>query len=181
MTVLATDRSGRLARAEERDGVRRRCAAAPGRPRRDYYLSPGLAAEVIARGDWDLVHVQGVHTFVPPLAMAAARASRTPYVLTFHSGGHSSAGRAPGPRRAVAGAGAAAAPAPTTSSRSAASSAATSREATGIDPARFTVVRNGGALPPVRRRHRARSRAGSSPAAGSSTTRATTARSRRCR
>ena len=89
VTVLATDRSGRLARTEERDGVhivRRRSWPAE----RDYYASPGVA-EVIARGSWDLVHVQGVHTLVPPLAMAAARASRTPYVLTFHSGGHSSA------------------------------------------------------------------------------------------
>lgn len=146
ITVLATDRSGRLARTESRDGydiLRRRSWPAE----KDFYVSPGLAAEV-ARGHWDLVHVQGVHTFVPPLAMAAARASRTPYVLTFHSGGHSSAARrqarglqwrllAPLLRRAD-------------------HLIAVSRferthfsEATGIDPSGFTVVPNGGALPPA--------------------------------
>lgn len=146
VTVLTTDRSGRLARAEERDGyavVRRRSWPAE----KDYYLSPGLAAEV-ARGDWDLVHVQGVHTLVPPLAMAAARATRTPYVLTFHSGGHSSAARrrARGAQWRVL----------TPLLRGADHLVAVSRfershfsEATGIDPAGFTVVPNGGALPPL--------------------------------
>jgi len=146
VTVLTTDRSGRLPRTETRDGyrvLRRRSWPAE----RDYYLSPGLATE-IRRGDWDLVHVQGIHTFVPPVAMAAARASGTPYVLTFHSGGHSSAARrgvrglqwrllAPLLRRA-------------------AHLIAVGRfertsfsRATGIDPDRFTVVPNGGALPPA--------------------------------
>jgi hypothetical protein len=36
------------------------------------------------------VHVQGVHTLVAPLAMFAAARSRVPYVVTFHTGGHSS-------------------------------------------------------------------------------------------
>ena len=146
LTVLATDRSGRLPRAEERDGyrvVRRRSWPA----QRDYYLSPGLAAE-IARGRWDLVHVQGIHTLVPPLAMAAARASGTPYVLTFHSGGHSSAARrqARGAQWRIL--------APLL--RRAERLIAVSRferthfsRATGIEASRFTVVPNGGSLPPT--------------------------------
>ena len=146
VTVLTTDRSGRLARAESRDGydvLRRRSWPAE----KAYYLSPGLAT-AIARGHWDLVHVQGVHTFVPPVAMAAARASRTPYVLTFHSGGHSSAARrrARGAQWRVL----------TPLLRGADHLIAVSRfershfaAATGIDPAGFTVVPNGGALTPV--------------------------------
>lgn len=87
--VLATDRGGELPRAERVDGyvVRR----FPAYPRgRDWYLSPGLAWAVL-RTRADLVHVQGVHTLVPPLAMLAAILRRAPYVLTFHSGGSSSA------------------------------------------------------------------------------------------
>jgi glycosyltransferase involved in cell wall biosynthesis len=57
---------------------------------RDWTFSPGIALEVL-RGRFDLVHCQGVHTAVPPLAMLAAYVSRTPYVVTFHTGGHSSA------------------------------------------------------------------------------------------
>jgi len=38
----------------------------------------------------DLVHVQGYHTFVAPMAMWAARRAGIPYVVTFHSGGHDS-------------------------------------------------------------------------------------------
>jgi glycosyltransferase involved in cell wall biosynthesis len=146
VTVLATDRSGALPRQEPMAGyqvVRRRSW-----PReQDFYLSPGIAP-VIARGGWDLVHVEGIHTFVPPLAMLAARASRTPYVLTFHSGGHSSPARqgirsaqwrtlAPLLRRADR-------------------LIAVSRferslfsEAIGVPESRFALVPNGGALPPV--------------------------------
>ncbi|WP_345453812.1 glycosyltransferase family 4 protein [Nocardioides marinquilinus] len=144
VTVLATDRSGALDRSETRDGyrvLRRRSWPAE----RDYYLSPGVAADV-ARGRWDLVHVQGVHTFVPPVAMAAARASRTPYVVTFHSGGHSSPARRDARRlqwRAL-----------TPMLRRAEHLIAVSRferahfaGATGIDETRFSVVPNGGALP----------------------------------
>lgn len=151
LTVLATDRSGRLARHEVIDGydvLRRRSW-----PReRDYYLAPGIAS-VIARGPrsgqkWDLVHVQGVNTLVPPVAMTAARASRTPYVLTFHSGGHSSAVRrsARGAQWRLL----------TPLLRRAEHLIAVSRferthfsEATGIPLDRFSVVPNGGALPPV--------------------------------
>jgi glycosyltransferase involved in cell wall biosynthesis len=55
----------------------------------DLYLAPALRA-FIKQGHWDLIHIQGCHTFFPPLAMLTARATKTPYVVTFHSGGHSS-------------------------------------------------------------------------------------------
>ncbi len=58
-------------------------------PRRDYYLAPKII-EVIKQGAWDLIHCQGCHTFVPLLAMWAARIVRKPYIVTFHTGGHSS-------------------------------------------------------------------------------------------
>lgn len=146
VTVVATDRSGRLPRTERVDGydvVRRR-----GWPRRrDYYFSPGLAG-VVARGDWDLVHVQGVHTLAAPTAMAAALAARTPYVLTFHSGGPVTAARAATRTahwRLIA---------PLV--RQAAELVAVSPfEVTHfagplrVDPSWMVVVRNGGALPPV--------------------------------
>lgn len=146
LTVLTTDRSGALPRQERMDGydvMRRRSWP----KQSDLYLSPGLPA-VIARGGWDLVHIQGVHTFVPPVAMSAALAAGIPYVLTFHSGGHSSSVRSgirntqwkvlsPLLRRAdhlIA------------VSRFERSHFAA---ATGLDESRFTVVPNGGALPPV--------------------------------
>jgi glycosyltransferase involved in cell wall biosynthesis len=146
LTVLTTDRTGRLPKFDSMDGypvVRRRSW-----PREsDYYFSPGLA-EVILRGDWDLVHFQGVHTLVPPVGMLAATLARVPYVLTFHSGGHSSelrsAGR--GTQWKVL----------TPLLRRASALVAVSRferdhfsAATGIDRSRFTVIPNGGALPPV--------------------------------
>ncbi len=59
---------------------------------RDYYLAPEIYS-VIKQGNWDLVHCQGCHTLVPPLAMFAAKEAKIPYVLTFHTGGHSSGWR----------------------------------------------------------------------------------------
>ncbi len=88
ITVLATDRAGDLPAEEEVNGVRiLRVPAYPAR--RDYYFAPQIA-RVIRRGDWDLVHVQGFHALVPPLAMLAARRAGIPYVVTSHTGGHSS-------------------------------------------------------------------------------------------
>lgn len=58
-------------------------------PERDYYFAPGLA-RVICRGEYDIVHCQGYHTFAAPIAMLAALAAHIPYVVTLHSGGHSS-------------------------------------------------------------------------------------------
>jgi glycosyltransferase involved in cell wall biosynthesis len=88
ITVLATDRSRRLPRLEVIEGVS--VLRVPAWPRsRDYYLAPGIAA-VIRQRRWDLVHCQGIHTPVPLLAMISARRVGIPYLITFHTGGHSS-------------------------------------------------------------------------------------------
>jgi glycosyltransferase involved in cell wall biosynthesis len=88
VTVLTTDRGGKLPQAERRDSVEiLRARAWPAR--RDYYIAPAIFPRV-ATGSWELVHVQSYHTLVAPLAMAAALRAGTPYVLTFHGGGHSS-------------------------------------------------------------------------------------------
>jgi glycosyltransferase involved in cell wall biosynthesis len=55
----------------------------------DLYIAPEMY-RFITQGDWDLVHCQGIHTVVPPLAMLAANNARLPFVITFHTGGHSS-------------------------------------------------------------------------------------------
>lgn len=91
MTVLATDRSGKLAATSHIDGMTlERVRAYPAD--RDYYYAPDLG-KAIRAGQWDIIHVQGFHTLVPPLAMWAAKRAGIPYVLTFHSGGHSSSVR----------------------------------------------------------------------------------------
>ena len=88
ITVLATDRSRRLPRQEVVEGTS--VLRVPAWPRgRDYYLAPGIAA-VIRQRPWDLVHCQGIHTPVPFLAMISARRAGLPYLVTFHTGGHSS-------------------------------------------------------------------------------------------
>ena len=88
ITVLTTDRSRRLPREEVVDGAS--VLRVPAWPRRrDYYLAPGIAA-VIRQRKWDLVHCQGIHTPVPWLAMISARRVGLPYLVTFHTGGHSS-------------------------------------------------------------------------------------------
>jgi glycosyltransferase involved in cell wall biosynthesis len=88
ITVLATDRSRRLPRQEVIEGIS--VLRVPSWPRRrDYYLAPGIAA-VIRERRWDLVHCQGIHNLVPLLAMIAARRVGIPYLVTFHTGGHSS-------------------------------------------------------------------------------------------
>jgi glycosyltransferase involved in cell wall biosynthesis len=147
ITVLTHDRSRRLPREEIVAGIPVR--RVPSWPRgRDYYLAPGIAA-VIHQRSWDLVHCQGIHTPVPLLAMVSARWAGLPYLVTFHTGGHSSRlrnavrstqWRLAGPllRNAVSLIGV---------SRSEA--AALSRHARlGGKPVQ--VIRNGGALPPPR-------------------------------
>ena len=145
ITVLATDRSGALAPRERTpegfDVIRRRAY-----PReRDYYFAPGIV-RVITQGGWDLVHFQGVHTLVPVVGMMAARRAKVPYMLTFHTGGHSSSVRSSirDTQWKVL----------TPLLRRAARLVAVSRyertrfeTATGIDPSHFVVIRNGGSLP----------------------------------
>ena len=88
VTVLATDRSRRLPKREVLDGIT--VLRVPAWPRnRDFYLAPGIASTVGQPGRWDLVHCQGIHTPVPLLAMLAARRAGIPYMVTFHTGGHS--------------------------------------------------------------------------------------------
>jgi glycosyltransferase involved in cell wall biosynthesis len=88
ITVLTTDRSRRLLRQEVIEGIS--VLRVPSWPRRrDYYLAPGIAA-VIRQRRWDLVHCQGIHTPVPLLAMLAAQRAGISYLVTFHTGGHSS-------------------------------------------------------------------------------------------
>jgi len=92
LEILTTDRSGDLPKVERtEDGyVIRRFRAYPAS--RDWYFSPGLFVAAL-RSRYDLVHVQGVHTLVPPMAMLAAVLRRRPYLLTFHTGGNSSSFR----------------------------------------------------------------------------------------
>jgi glycosyltransferase involved in cell wall biosynthesis len=88
VTILTTDRTGRLPSSEQSDGVSiRRVRAWP--TQRDYYFAPGIA-RVMSTSAWDVVHCQSYHTLVAPLAMLAARRANIPYVVTFHGGGHSS-------------------------------------------------------------------------------------------
>ncbi len=88
VTVLTTDPVGDLPARETREGVTiRRVRAYP--PHTDLYVAPAIY-KIVAEGDWDVVHCQGFHTFVPPIAMLAAQRAGIPYLLSFHSGGHSS-------------------------------------------------------------------------------------------
>jgi glycosyltransferase involved in cell wall biosynthesis len=58
-------------------------------PNRDYYLAPALARTLGDVGA-DIIHCQGYHTAVAPVVMLTALRARIPYVITLHSGGHSS-------------------------------------------------------------------------------------------
>jgi glycosyltransferase involved in cell wall biosynthesis len=88
LTVLTTDRSRTLPPREELHGFTLlRCRAYP--RHRDYYFAPGVYWRIL-RGNYDLVHCQGIHTAVPIIAMIAAKQRRIPYVVTLHTGGHSS-------------------------------------------------------------------------------------------
>ncbi len=88
ITVVATDRSRSRPRSEVVDGIP--IIRVPAWPRnRDYYLAPGIASVIGQRGRWDLIHCQGIQTPVPVLAMLAARRAGLPYMVTFHTGGHS--------------------------------------------------------------------------------------------
>ena len=61
---------------------------------KDWCFAPGIYSYLTGAGTRaDLIHVQGYHTFSAPLAMLGAVRAGIPFVLTFHSGGHSSAAR----------------------------------------------------------------------------------------
>ena len=87
VTVLCTDASGDLPPHDTIDDVTiRRVRAYPAG--RDLRLAPAIG-RIVREGDWDLVHVQSYHTLVAPHAMLACVRSGTPFVLSFHGGGHS--------------------------------------------------------------------------------------------
>ncbi|MDB5500864.1 MAG: glycosyl transferase group 1 [Tardiphaga sp.] len=86
--VLTTDPSGELPVEEDVSGMCvRRVRAWP--KNLDLYLAPGIYS-AIREGSWDLVHFQGYSTFVVPIGLFATVRGDLPFVLTFHSGGHSS-------------------------------------------------------------------------------------------
>ncbi|MER9248426.1 glycosyltransferase family 4 protein [Mesorhizobium sp. M0590] len=86
--VLTTDPTGELPVEEEVSGMR--VQRVPAWPRKlDLYVAPGIYS-AIRRGAWDLIHFQGYSTFVVPIGLLAAVRENLPFILTFHSGGHSS-------------------------------------------------------------------------------------------
>ena len=88
VTVLTTDRTRERPPVEVLEGVT--ILRVPAWPRdRDYYFAPRISSVVGQPDRWDIIHCQGIHTPVPLLAMRAARRANIPYVVTFHTGGHS--------------------------------------------------------------------------------------------
>jgi glycosyltransferase involved in cell wall biosynthesis len=88
VTVLTTDPTGQYPSEEDVGGMHvSRVKAWP--QRSDWYFAPAVYRRM-TQGDWDIVHVQGYHTLVTPLALIAAIRQRLQFVITFHSGGHSS-------------------------------------------------------------------------------------------
>lgn len=87
VTVVCADPSRQRLGTETIAGVAVTTVAAWPRGR-DWYLAPEIWSH-IRSAQVDVVHVQSYHTFVAPLAMAAAALKGTPYVVTFHGGGHS--------------------------------------------------------------------------------------------
>jgi glycosyltransferase involved in cell wall biosynthesis/protein involved in polysaccharide export with SLBB domain len=86
--VLTGDPTGALPREEIVAGMR--VTRVPVYPKSsDAFFAPELYHEVL-QADTDIIHVQGFHTFVPPIAQLAAIRKKAPFVMTFHSGGHSS-------------------------------------------------------------------------------------------
>ena len=87
VVVLTTDLSGELPERETVEGVE--VLRVPAYPRdRDYHFAPAILSHV-RPASYDLVHLQGYHNLVAPLTMIAARRARIPFVVSFHSGGHS--------------------------------------------------------------------------------------------
>jgi glycosyltransferase involved in cell wall biosynthesis len=57
--------------------------------RGELYIAP-VIYPLVQYGGWDIVHCQGIHTCVPPIAMLAASRARIPFLVTMHTDGHSS-------------------------------------------------------------------------------------------
>ncbi len=88
VTILTTDPTGTLPEHEETEGVQiHRVRAWPAKG--DFYFAPEVY-HTIMKGNWDVIHCQSPYTLVTPLALIAARRKGIPYVVTFHSAGHSS-------------------------------------------------------------------------------------------
>jgi glycosyltransferase involved in cell wall biosynthesis len=88
--ILTSDKTRRLPASEVIEGTCvRRVPAYP--TSKDWLIAPRIPLAV-QRGV-DLVHVQSVATAVAPLAMVGALRAGLPYIVTFHTGGHSSAVR----------------------------------------------------------------------------------------
>ena len=86
--VVTVDTTARRSYFDEISGVP--VIRVPAWPRgKDWYFAPPIR-RVVTLSRVDIVHCQGYHTLVAPLAMYAALRSPKPYVLSFHTGGHSS-------------------------------------------------------------------------------------------
>ena len=91
VAVLTSDPTGRHPAREDAAGMQIvRVRAWP--ERSDLHFSPGICADIL-KGRWEIIHIQGYHTCVAPLGMIGALCRSIPFVVTFHSGGHSSAFR----------------------------------------------------------------------------------------
>ena len=92
VTILTADPQGTLPPSETILGME--VVRVRSRPSgRDWCFAPDILRFVertSRQGRWDIVHVQGYHTFSAPFAMLGALRGGAPFVLTFHSGGHSS-------------------------------------------------------------------------------------------
>ena len=89
VVILTTVLQRRLVGEEREGSVRvRRIRAFP--TMRDYFFAPAIPAAIRAEQP-AIVHCQSYHTLVAPLAMLTALRDGIPYVVTLHSGGHSSA------------------------------------------------------------------------------------------
>jgi glycosyltransferase involved in cell wall biosynthesis len=88
VTVATTTQRGPFER-DSHDGPVRVLRVRAWPPNRDYYLAPALV-RVIRESKPDIIHCQSYHTLVAPLVMLVALRAGIPYVVTLHSGGHSS-------------------------------------------------------------------------------------------
>ena len=88
VNVLTTDVSGKLPAQETIAGINVIRTKVYFK-NTDFYLSPNIYRKILD-GNWDIIHCQGYHTFIAPIAMLGAIRARTPFILSFHSGGHSS-------------------------------------------------------------------------------------------